>query len=524
MKLRTLINGFQKEDVALFSEVVLGIPLHKGQKFWLKNAWRPVNILKPANQWGKTTVIAICHIFHAVCKPKLNRFENLTLDDWMSFTYRTVNTGKTYEIARGVLEAIVDMTEGKYLLPDGSMNKSLLSGWAIKKVEDGKNMPVITWWNNSETLIRSYDGLGESFKRLRLAYASADECGDIPELRLFLNGTILPRLFYFGGSAHLIGTPQPKGIEYEELAEEAEQEFHETGKHEEFFVISYKTYPKMAEVYRNDFMPKQHLQRIESIADPELRKQIVYGMYVDYSDHIYTWDEVHQMFNNDLPWDPDLGITEEPIADAYYVFSVDIAASTDWTSCTCIRYNRKAENRHDMGKPEKLKHRVVFHKSWRGNTIPLYLQYEMIKNYYRLYHSKSPLRTKFVFDSGSLGGKNTSEAFRDLNGYPFPPKGRGYAEVKAEGMGKVKEVLSRGRDLVRGESGKLVDRNKNWGGVEASPALKELRRQLETSSKNDDKIRNDEYTSFMQAIHFIESRVPKVQHVKAISFNLMKGI
>lgn len=509
----------QNRDLVAFTNKVLGMPTHPGQEYWMRKSTCPINILKPANQWGKTTAEACKHIYQAVCKPKLDKF-NMDLDDKIRFEYRTLNFGKTYEVAKGVMEAIIDITQGHYLLPTGKYNRSILAGWAIKRIDDTPKLPRIVWWNNSKTLIRSWDGLGESFKRLRLAFISGDECGDIPELKLFLNGTILPRLFFFEGSVDLVGTSQPKGLEYEEIAEEGEKEMKNRGENARVFVLSGRNNPDMATVYRNDFMPAESIREIEAISDPELRRQIIYGQYVDYAKHLYTYDEVSHMFVPDIPYDPETGFSEAPDKNGTYIFSVDMAASEDETSCTCIRYGMKTTLLD--GRVIHHPFKIVFHKAWKGASLPLSLQYEMIKEYYRKFARVSPGRCKFVYDSGSLGGKNAGQAFAELHGYPFPPKGRSYAEIKAEGMGKVKEVLGRNREFTIDEKGKNVDKNKDWGGVKASLHLKELRRQLESASKDDDKLKNDQYTSFMQAIHFIEARAPKTTGGKVVrSFNIL---
>lgn len=513
---------FNIRDVVEFAKEILGMPLNDGQIFWLQNANKTVNILKPANQWGKTTAEAIAHIYQANCKPQLDRFKP-DFDTWFRTRYQTLNFGKTYEIAKGVMEAIIDITESNYLLPDGSFNKSLLEGWAIKDVWDAPKLPKIVWWNNSDTLIRSYDGLGESFKRLKLAFISGDECGDIPELNLFLNGTLMPRTFFYQASIHLVGTSQPKGLEYEELAEIAEEDVREKGEDSNYFILSAKVNPTMASVYQNKFMPSEHLKKIEGTVDENLRKQIIYGFYVDAANHLYSWDEVNQMFIDDLPLDEETGISEAPVPGAYYAFATDLAAAEDETSVTCIRYNIKIQPREDLiiQKP----HRVVFHKAWKGKSVPLFLQYELIKQYFLKYKMLSPGRTKFIYDAGSLGGKNAEQAFKDLGGiYPFPPTGRSYAEIKAEAMGVVKEVLGKGREFVINESSKRVDKHPEWGGVKASSGYKELRRQLEVASKDDDKIKNDQFTSFMMALHFIERRVPKVSHIKAVDFNFNRAL
>lgn len=493
------------------------MPIHDGQDFWFKHSTKVVNILSPANQWGKTSAEAIKHIYHAVCKPQLDLF-NVTFDTWSKQRYLTLNFGKTYEIAKGVLEAVIDITEGRYLLPDGTTNRSLLTNWAIVKIEEAPKLPKIIWFNNSETLIRSYDGLGESFKRLRLAFLSGDECGDIPELKLFLNGTLLPRVSFFQGSIDMIGTSQPKGIEYEEIKEEAENDMIANGEESNYFILSATIFPEMASVYTNKFMNRERLKQIEQTADPELKKQIIYGQYVDYSEHLYTWTEVSQMFDDEIPYNPETGLSETPEKDGYYVFAVDMAAGKDYTSCTCIRYNRTGKN--PDGSIKQLPHKIVFHKSWKGESLPLSVQYELIKNYYKRFKDKSPNRTKFVYDAGSLGGKNAGDAFRELHGYPFPPKGRSYAEIKAEMFGKVKELLSKGRQFKINEKGDEVIIDPEWGGLRASYKLKELRRQLETASKDDDKLRNDEFSSLGMAVHFIEARAPKANAVRVSNFDM----
>ena len=508
-----------KRNITDFAHDVLGMPTHIGMETWFENSTKSINILKPGNQWGKTTAEAIKHIYHAVCKPKLDRF-NMVYEDKMRFKYKTLNFGKTYEIAKGVLEYAREITEGEYLLPDGSYNKSLLQGWAITRIDDYPKLPQISWWNHSATLIRSYDQLGESFKRLRLAYVSGDECGDIPELKLFLNGTLLPRLFFFEGCVDLVGTSQSKGLEYEDIAAEAEEDLIANGSEADHFVISFNVDPEMAAVFTNKFMPQDHIKKVEKIADETLRKQVIYGQYVDNADHLYTWDEVAQMFTDKLPYDSESGFTEVPLPDCYYVFFVDMAASEAETSCTCIRYNIR-EKVAD-GTFKYFPHRIVFHKAWKGKSIPLSIQYAKIKEYYNAFKRVSPLRTKFGYDAGSLGGKNAEDAFKELHGYPFPPKGRSYADVKAEGFGKVKEVLGRNRIFTIGENGKTIDKDKDWGGIRASSKLFELKRQLEVASKEDAKLKNDQFSSFMMALHFIESRVAKVAHTKAVDYNVLR--
>lgn len=520
MNIFELQEILKSRNISEFSRKVLGIDVHEGQEFWFQKSKKQINILKPGNQWGKTTAEAIKHIYEAVCKPQLDRFP-MTAPDRFAFAYKTLNFGITYEVANGVSEAIMEIVEGKYLLPTGKYNKSLLAGFAIKKVDSQPKMPQIIWWNNSRTLTRSYDNLGAAFKRLRLAFISGDECGDIPELILFVNGTLLPRVLFFQGHIDLVGTAQPKGLEYEELSETAQEDMLEFGDESNYFILNHATYPQFASVYTNSFMSKDFIATIEAIADPQLREQIIYGKYTEFGKRLYTFEEVAQAFRNNLTWDPETGITEYPERNGFYIFSVDVAGSEDETSLTCIRYGLRKVLRD--GNTVPMKHRVVFHKAWKGSSVSLDLQYQMILQYFRVFKLVSPARTRMVYDAGALGGKILGQALQSANPYPFPPKKRRYTEVKAEGQMKVKEVLTRGRKIGIDDKGKKKDINPDWGGVEISPLLKGLRKQLEIASKDDDKLKNDQYTSFMQAIHFIEMRTPKSgAKNKAMSFDVMR--
>ena len=62
------------------------------------------------------------------------------------------------------MESIIDITQGHYLLLVGNTIKACWRGGRVKRVDDTPKTTRIVWWNNSKTLIRSWDGLGESFR------------------------------------------------------------------------------------------------------------------------------------------------------------------------------------------------------------------------------------------------------------------------------------------------------------------------------------------------------------------------
>jgi hypothetical protein len=506
-----------KDSIILFAQEVLGMPVHDGQKEWLRESNKVINILRPANQWGKTLIVAITHLYECCFKPGLF---GMTQDSetWKEVRYETVNVGKTYEIARGVFETAMDIVEGRFLLPSGKTNESTLKGWAITKSYDQANRPPeIHFWNGSRILIRSYDDLGSAFKRKKLAYISSDECGDIPELKLFLTGTMLPRISFYKGKVDLIGTPQPEGIEYEELSIEAQKKMEKEKEGGEESDMYFRTGP----IYENPFLDKKYIEKIEAVADPELRRQIIYGEYVDWGDHFFSFDEVANMFDTKMEYDPETGFSEYPDAKGNYIFSVDLAASHDETAATCIRYG--IEIKGLGGDVIELPHRIVFHKAFRGRKYPLHMQYELIKSWFNSFKNVAP-STRFVFDAHSLGGKNAAEAFSDLKGVPFPPSGMAPVKAKAEAMGMMKEVFSRGRKVKYSqEADKMIDTEERWGGIKASPKLKELRRQFEVYKMDDKYLKQDRLISVVQAVHYIERRRPRLSHNRAVKFNYLGG-
>jgi hypothetical protein len=507
----------RSRDVVGFARDVLGlkdIEKHVGQCNWLRNSWRLINILKPANQWGKTLAESILHIYHAMYKPMLiGRIENDTM--WSGIRYETVNVGKTYEVAKGVFETIMDIVDGKVLMNDGTTNQCDL-GWAIAHVEDAMNKPPeIHWWNGSKTLIRSYDEFGSSFKRKRLAFVSVDETGDIPELKQFLNGTLIPRVFFFRGPIHLVGTSQPAGVEYEEVAEIAKDAYEKDPDGSDYYF-------QTGSVFENPNIDPEFLRKLEAVTDPEFKKQIIYGQYIDYGDHIYSFDEIVQVFSEALPYDETTGFTEAPVKDGQYVCAVDMAATKDETSITIVRHNMFQVD--PDGKKKELPYRVVFHKAFKGNTMPLSMQYEMVHHWFNAYKSVSPNGTKFVFDSVALGGKNAEQAFSDLHGFPFPGTGSSYMNAKAEAIGTLKDVVGRHRKFKINEAGKQVDENKTWGMLRISPQLIPLRRQIEAYKLDDKNLRQDRFMSLVMAIHYIEKRKPNLSHNRAVDLDVTRGL
>ena len=477
-------------DLPTFSKEFLGIELSPKQKVWIKNSTELVNILKPGNQWGKTTVTAIKHIHHAMTKPRLAKL-GLPPEGWLRTEYPTLNFGKTYEISKAVYHTILDIVNGDYLVytPGGqaTTNKSIIQK-AITQVKEIP-LPHIKWWNNSITLIRSYDDLGASFKMKKIAYISGDEVGDIQDLILFVNATLLPRLVFFQGNLDLVGTPQNVNDYFEivEMARDTETSY----------------YLLEGTMYDNPHLDPEHIKRVESVADPDLKRRMIYGEFVEAGGRFLPIADIINAFRWETKFSED-GWAEQPLRKGRYVISFDPAAANDNVAIGVLRYDCK---------PMKL----VYLKVFKGHSVPLPMQYEMVKLLFMKYKDLKA-NVRFIFDGGSLGGKNVEQYLGELNGFGFPGKGRSYAEAKAQALAKMKAYFEDGRE-VKMVNGKEVDVATHWG-LLRFPRSRKLRTELEGYKLDDKKIKNDQVMMLAMAIWYVDKLMPKMKHKVAYDFDM----
>jgi len=479
-------------NLPAFSEYFLGIKLSEKQTEWVNSSSKLVNILKSGNQFGKTTITAIKHIYHAMTKPKLARM-NLDISGWLRTEYPTLNFGKTYEVSKAVFHTIIDIVNGDYIIHDPQTGKTTTNESkireAVREVKENP-LPYIRWWNNSITLIRSYDDLGTSFKMKKIAYISGDEIGDIPELILFINATLLPRLVFFQGTLDLVGTPQEPN-EYQEVVELARK------GNPDYFLMG-------GTMYDNPHLDPEYIKKIESVADPDLKRRMVYGEFVESGDRFFPLADIMNAFRWSATYNKETFFAEEPKREGKYVLSYDPAASNDNVAIGVVRYDEK---------PLKL----VYKRLFKGNTVPLSMQYEMVREIYGKYKGIKA-NIKFIYDSGSLGGKNVGQQLRDLRGLGFPGKGKSYPDARAEALSKLKGYFEEGRQ-VRIVDGKEVDSVSDWG-ILVFPEDRELRLELEGYKLDDKKIRNDQVMMLAMAVWYIDKLIPRQRFKAAVDWDI----
>lgn len=491
-----------RTDPIYFARHILGLPLHPGQIQWIRNSTKKINILRPGNRWGKSFVEAIIHIWHCICKPQLAGLID-SPRDWYDTTYQTLNFGPGYEQAREVLRLARDIVEGRVLIPRslqaqwGKTNQSKLKDWAIiDDKADAQIMPQLFFYTGSKLLGRSYNDMGSAFKAKSLAFISGDECADIQELWTFTNVTLLPRLVSLRGILHFVGTVQSEGHDYMQMIELAEEDMNLPD-----WKNSGNFYIQKGSMYDNDFLDKREIEQTEAVADEVLRKQIIYGEYVESGNKYFGWDRVTNAIDNNLE------LINQGGAGRKYMVSADFAGGDSyWADFTVIMVVDYTEEPYQ----------VVHFWRIKGGDMPIPMQYLKVEEVCNNFSGR------LIIDGSALGGKNAFAFLKHLN----PISLQIVPKVKADMLSTLKVAFDGGQSkLFRREKGvdidgKTYDKNPAWGLIRY-PNIPELMNELTNYKLDDKKVRNDCVMTLAQAIYWLELRRPKQKFTRMVALDFL---
>lgn len=208
-----LIKG--RTDPILFINVVLGMPLHAGQIRYIRETLKrqtKINLLTPANRWGKTALVSCLQIWFLFYKRK---FHGTISEDnlaWVKSEYRTTNVAPHSALTEPVFKAIHAILTSSYPIPDGrgglTTNKCQVEWWYLRNKT--LNTPPYKQFfdNNSYIEHRSLSGAqGTPIEGKPYGLITYDEGGRSKHLQDELEGTILARLFDWDGVFHMPSTP-----------------------------------------------------------------------------------------------------------------------------------------------------------------------------------------------------------------------------------------------------------------------------------------------------------------------------
>ena len=312
-----LTQGYS--DIILFSEKLLGMPLHEGQKKFLRSANAKVNVLVPANRWGKSVTVAIKHIHHNFYKTGVGRGNT---EAHMKASYMTANLAPHSDATKPVFDAIKSIMTSSFRIPqtDGTIiNNQCLIEWFINLINIRNSTPYyIPFNNNSSILFRSTgEDKGDSIQGKSFGYISYDEGGRSNHLEYELDSNIIPRLADLDASLDIVSTPDMRSasiLYHYELFEKGIN--HDPGY-----------YSQEGSIEDNYFLlrsnPGYVINETARLKGNPILDQVLHGKFVFAGDSLYPSDDIMAAVDEHL----DNGLRYE--YGHKYVIGIDTAIGED---------------------------------------------------------------------------------------------------------------------------------------------------------------------------------------------------
>lgn len=295
------------------------MPLHQGQiKYLRRVAERRERkfILVPANRWGKSSMIAVLQLWHLFFKfgiPDGNRIA------WQKAEYRTANIAPHSSLTEPVFKYIDQIMRSAFpiRMSDGRLetNRCLIE-WFYLKDRTLNTFPFKQYFaNNSYIEHRSLgNDSGDALQGKPYGIITYDEGGRSNHLEQELSGNIMPRLFDWGGSFHLVSTSDmnsPSILYHYQLYQEG-------------LLGLNQTYTQEGNLRDNTFFsPEQIEQQYALFKDDPMGPQILDGKFIFGGENIFDGQSIIEAQDESL----NDGVRRQ---DGHsYVVGVDTAIGSD---------------------------------------------------------------------------------------------------------------------------------------------------------------------------------------------------
>lgn len=337
-----------KDDPVLFSEVLLGVPLHEGQKKWLRETTRrgsKINILLPGNRYGKSTVTAVKQIWKQWKKDGIPQGNQ---EAWTKAEYRTANVAPKSSLVEPVFKYIDQIMTSSFVIrrPDGTVvtNQCLIEWFYLKDrtiANTSTNQFKQFFSYNSHIEHRTIGATAsDSLEGKPYGYISYDEGGRSYNLESEVNGTFLARLFDLDGQLDIVSTPDqtsPSILYHYKLYQDG-------------LVGINNTFTMEGELKDNTFFsPEQIAKQYKLYENNPLKDQVLYGKFVFGGDNIYDAKSIL------AAQDETLNDGERRKDDHRYVIGIDTAIGSDEMVYTVLDVTEKP-------------YRLVRQVACKGNT------------------------------------------------------------------------------------------------------------------------------------------------------------
>lgn len=401
-------------DPVFFAETILKIQLHDGQKEWLRESTLPgrvKNILVPSNQYGKTVITAVKHIwmcFYKIGLPEdirsMARYETLAISPKL----RQVRAfyGYVIEILKGNMWWEVEAQGARkreIRTNEGCMIKEfLVKPRDIPSTQQISQMPI-QFSNGAKIHCASTGGdMGAGLAGGQFAFISYDECPLSLNLEEELPTRIMSRLIRYGGPLDLIGTPDAdcdSFMYYQRLV-------HQAVKGEDGWFVHF------GKLDDNQFISRKNREQTKKMikeTNPEKYRQVVFGEFVRGGSSVFGQSALDKMWSegHTATLDPKLGglIGANPKPSGQYVIGVDWAIAGDYTVMIVMEYSTPVWE-------------IVYFIRFRGKDKPPHEQYMILLELKSRYHAS------VMMDTCGLGGQLIENEFKDepdMEGFNFGP-------------------------------------------------------------------------------------------------------
>lgn len=407
-------------DPVMFARHFLGLELHEGQKKYLRESIHKKHyILCPSNQWGKSFVVAILHIWANYYKYKVpgwNFSTNLKKKDRERLQSQlhdqesqTLNLSPRLRQAKLVYKYVIDILQSRMTWRTERANlkaskyrwhknNCLIEGFLVSPMKvphdtSISSTPII--FNNKARMFVASTGhdRGASIAGDQFCLISYDECGISNYLDEELGNYIWSRLVRFDGGLHLISTPDADSESYEyfrTLVENAEEEALKPDG-DWGYQIGIMT--------ENSFLDKKAIEKqkrqMEKF-DPVMYRQVFQGEFVGSKTRFFNPVEVERIFDKEVN-------LLEPQQYHRYLMGADFAVSQNYTVFVTLDITE-----------DDIWYLVNFVR-FKGEKYTPQYQLELLADTSKRYHN-----AEIVYDASSLSGPfiEYSEQLDSLYTYP----------------------------------------------------------------------------------------------------------
>lgn len=308
----------QRTDPVVFAENLLGMPLHEGQKKYLRRVALKqdrIYVLTCANRWGKSVLVSILQLWYL-----FNKFgiDNQDTDAWEAAEYRTANIAPHSALTEPVFKTIHQiMTSSFGIRKSGKLAvNNCIIGWLYLPDKTLNTPPYKQFFHNNSYIEHRSLGAdqGDSLQGKPYGLVTYDEGGRSDHLQNEIDDAIKPRLFDWGASLHILSTP----------SQESKSTLAFYKLYQDGLVGLNQTYTQTGSIRENSFFNKEEIQaQYDFNADNPLKDQVLEGKFIFGGSTLFPWEDILESQDKKL----NDGIRK--IEGHSYIIGVDTAVGKD---------------------------------------------------------------------------------------------------------------------------------------------------------------------------------------------------